>query len=481
MNTKSNIISLKQALFPLIILIILLAYNVYLYGDSAMNGSNQFILIVGASIATIIGIKNGILFKSMLEAISSNIKSITGAILILLFVGALSGTWLISGIIPSMIFYGLKIINPTIFLPSCVVICAIISISTGSSWTTSATVGIALIGIGKAIGIPIGMVAGAVISGAYFGDKLSPLSDTTNLAPAVSGSDLFSHIKYLTITTVPTIIITLIVLSILNLFIISSGSTNHEIMLNTISRTFNITPLLFIVPLIVLIMIFKKTPPLIALFIGTILGGVFTVFFQPSIINTISETSKLTYETAYRVIIDAITVETNIDSGDKILNELFKSGGMLGMLNTIWLVICAMVFGGVMESIGALKKISVALLKLGKSTFSIFASTVGSCLAINLTASDQYLSIVIPGKMFSKAYRDRNLAPENLSRTLEDSGTVTSVLIPWNTCGAFQSGILGVGVLDYFIYAIFNWLSPFTTLIVAALNIKIKKLTKSGN
>tara|TARA_B100000965_G_C19580864_1_gene753443 strand:- start:414 stop:1859 length:1446 start_codon:yes stop_codon:yes gene_type:complete len=480
-NTKSNIISLKQALFPLIILIILLAYNVYLYGDSAMNGSNQFILIVGASIATIIGIKNGILFKSMLEAISSNIKSITGAILILLFVGALSGTWLISGIIPSMIFYGLKIINPTIFLPSCVVICAIISISTGSSWTTSATVGIALIGIGKAIGIPIGMVAGAVISGAYFGDKLSPLSDTTNLAPAVSGSDLFSHIKYLTITTVPTIVITLIILSILNLFIISSGSTNHEIMLNTISRTFNITPLLFIVPLIVLIMIFKKTPPLIALFIGTILGGVFTVFFQPSIINTISETSKLTYETAYRVIIDAITVETNIDSGDETLNELFKSGGMLGMLNTIWLVICAMVFGGVMESIGALKKISVALLKLGKSTFSIFASTVGSCLAINLTASDQYLSIVIPGKMFSKAYRDRNLAPENLSRTLEDSGTVTSVLIPWNTCGAFQSGILGVGVLDYFIYAIFNWLSPFTTLIVAALNIKIKKLTKSGN
>ena len=221
MSINSRTISLKQSLIPLIVLIILLAYNVTLYGDSAMGGSNQFILLIGASVATIVGIKNGVLFKSMLESISSNIKSITGAILILLFVGALSGTWLISGIIPSMIFYGLKILHPSIFLPSCVIICAIISISTGSSWTTSATVGIALVGIGKAIGIPVGMVAGAVISGAYFGDKLSPLSDTTNLAPAVSGTDLFTHIKYLIITTVPTIIITLIVLSILNLFIIS--------------------------------------------------------------------------------------------------------------------------------------------------------------------------------------------------------------------------------------------------------------------
>ena len=478
MSTSSKTISLKQSLIPLLVLIILLAYNVTLYGDSAMGGSNQFILLIGASVATIVGVKNGVLFKSMLESISSNIKSITGAILILLFVGALSGTWLISGIIPSMIFYGLKILHPSIFLPSCVIICAIISISTGSSWTTSATVGIALIGIGKAIGIPVGMVAGAVISGAYFGDKLSPLSDTTNLAPAVSGTDLFTHIKYLTITTVPTIIITLIVLSILNLFIVSTGPTENDQMLKTISKTFNITPLLFIVPIIVLIMIFKKTPPLIALFVGTVLGGIFTVIFQSSIINSISQTSDLTYQSAYRVIIDAITVETSIDSGDENLNELFQSGGMKGMLDTIWLVICAMVFGGVMEAIGALKQISISLLNLGKSTFSIFASTVGSCLAINLTASDQYLSIVIPGKMFSKAFKDRDLAPENLSRTLEDSGTVTSVLIPWNTCGAFQSSILGVGVFDYFIYAIFNWLSPFTTLVVAALNIKIKKLTK---
>jgi len=441
-----------------------------------MNGSNQFILLLGAAIAVLLGLKKGVLFKSMINDVSSNLKSITGAILILLFVGALSGTWLISGIIPSMIYYGLQVLHPSVFLPSCLIICAVISVSTGSSWTTSATVGIALIGIGRAIEIPVGMVAGAVISGAYFGDKLSPLSDTTNLAPAVSGSDLFTHIKYLTITTVPTIIITLIVLSIINFFLTSTGPTDHQSLLDTINNTFYISPFLFMVPLIVIFMIFKKTPPLIALFIGTVLGGIFAVIFQSSIINHISGNLELTFGSAYQAVLNAITIETSIDSGDPLLNDLFKSGGMKGMLNTIWLVICAMVFGGVMESIGALKKISSSLLELGKSTFSTFASTVGSCLAINLTASDQYLSIVIPGKMFSKAYEDKGLAPENLSRTLEDSGTVTSALIPWNTCGAYQSGILGVSVADYFIYAIFNWLSPFMTLLIAAFNIKIKKL-----
>ena len=477
MKNKENSISLRESLIPVVILISLLGYNVYVYGDEAMSGSNQFILLIGAAIASIVGLQKGILFKSMIDAVSSNIKSITGAILILLFVGALSGTWLLSGIIPSMIYYGLQILHPSIFLPSCLIICAIISISTGSSWTTSATVGIALIGIGRAIEIPEGMVAGAVISGAYFGDKLSPLSDTTNLAPAVSGSDLFTHIKYLTITTVPTIIITLIILSIINFFIISTGPTDHQSLLNTINNTFTISPILFIVPLIVIFMIFKKTPPLIALFIGTVLGGLFAVIFQSSIINGLSGDSELTFKGAYMAVINSMTVSTFIDSGDPVLNKLFSSGGMKGMLNTIWLVICAMVFGGIMESIGALKKISSSLLELGKSTFSIFASTVASCLAINLTASDQYLSIVIPGKMFSKAYKDKDLAPENLSRTLEDSGTVTSVLIPWNTCGAYQSSILGVSVADYFIYAIFNWLSPFMTLLVAAFNIKIKKLS----
>ena len=465
-------------MIPLLCLILLLSYNVFVFGDSAMDGSNQFILLLGASVGIFIGIRSGISFKKMINYVSSNLKSITGAILILLLVGSLSGTWLISGIIPSMIYYGLQVLNPNVFLPSCLVICAVISLSTGSSWTTSATVGIALIGIGKALGIPSGMVAGAVISGAYFGDKLSPLSDTTNLAPAVSNIDLFTHIRYLTITTIPTILVALIILSILNLFTEVNGSSENESMLNSIKDTFYISPFLFIVPIVVVFMIFKKTPPLIALFIGTVLGAVFALFFQ---IDTISQISggNNNISDVYKVILNSITVETEIESGNKILNELFSSGGMKGMLNTIWLVICAMVFGGIMEAIGALKRISNFLLNIGKSTFSLFASTVGSCLTINLSASDQYLSIVIPGKMFSKAYEDKGLAPENLSRTLEDSGTVTSVLIPWNTCGAYQSGILGVGVLEYFVYAIFNWLSPFTTLFIAAINFKIKQLNKS--
>ena len=465
-------------MIPLLCLILLLSYNVFVFGDSAMDGSNQFILLLGASVGIFIGIRSGISFKKMINYVSSNLKSITGAILILLLVGSLSGTWLISGIIPSMIYYGLQVLNPNVFLPSCLVICAVISLSTGSSWTTSATVGIALIGIGKALGIPSGMVAGAVISGAYFGDKLSPLSDTTNLAPAVSNTDLFTHIRYLTITTIPTILVALIILSILNLFTEVNGSSENESMLNSIKDTFYISPFLFIVPIVVVFMIFKKTPPLIALFIGTVLGAVFALFFQIDTIGQISGGNN-NISDVYKVILNSITVETEIESGNKILNELFSSGGMKGMLNTIWLVICAMVFGGIMEAIGALKRISNFLLNIGKSTFSLFASTVGSCLTINLSASDQYLSIVIPGKMFSKAYEDKGLAPENLSRTLEDSGTVTSVLIPWNTCGAYQSGILGVGVLEYFVYAIFNWLSPFTTLFIAAINFKIKQLNKS--
>ena len=475
-NQKKINLSLNESLFPIVLLIIFLTFNVYVYGDDAMGGSNQFILLLGAAAGIGLGIFKGFKFSNMMNQVAENLKSVTGAIVILLFVGALSGTWLISGIIPSMIYYGLNILHPSIFLPACLIICAIISIATGSSWTTSATVGIALIGISKAIGIPVEMSAGAIISGAYFGDKLSPLSDTTNLAPAISGSDLFTHIKYLTITTIPTITISLIIFVILNYYMVSSGPTDNTALLEAINQTFNITPLIFIVPFIVIILIIKKTPPIIALFTGTILGAIFALIFQQDILTQLSNSSSLTFEDAYSAIINSITIDTNIESGNSELNDLFKSGGMLGMMNTIWLVISAMVFGGVMESIGALKTITTSLLNLGKSTFSLFASTAGSCLAINLTTSDQYLAIVIPGKMFEKAFKEKNLAPENLSRTLEDTGTVTSVLIPWNSCGAYQSGVLGVSVLDYFFYAIFNWLSFFMTLIVAGLNYKIKKL-----
>ncbi|MDB2491482.1 Na+/H+ antiporter NhaC [Flavobacteriaceae bacterium] len=473
---KKKELSLGIALLPIVILVLLLSYNVLVYGDDALGGSNQFILLLGAAVAGIVGFYYKIGYQKMIDKVAENLQSVTGALLILLFVGALAGTWLISGIIPAMIYYGLQILHPSIFLPACIIICAIISLATGSSWTTSATVGIALIGIGKVLGIPVGMVAGAVISGAYFGDKLSPLSDTTNLAPAMAGGELFSHIKYMTLTTIPSIIITLVVFFILSLTQSTSGAADTETLMLAIEEKFTITPWLFIVPGTVILLIIKKSPPLIALLIGTLLGGLFAVVFQSKILLEINESSILSFEVAYRAIMNSITISTEINTSNTLLNDLFTSGGMEGMLGTIWLIICAMVFGGIMDAIGALERVSNALLNWAQTTFQLFASTVASCLAINLTASDQYLAIVIPGKMFAKAYKDRKLAPENLSRTLEDSGTVTSVLIPWNTCGAYQSGVLGVDVGDYFVYAIFNWLSPFMTLLFAAFNIKIKAL-----
>ena len=471
-------LNIYEALLPVLVLIAMLAYNVFVYGDDALSGSNQFILLLGGAVAAIVGFLNKVTYKRMIEEIANNIKSTTGALLILLFVGALAGTWLISGVIPTMIFYGLKILNPTIFLPATVVICAVISIATGSSWTTSATVGIALIGIGGALGIPLGMVAGAVLSGAYFGDKMSPLSDTTNLAPAMAGTDLFTHIRYMAYTTVPTIIVTLIVFIILGFTFDTNGTADTEVILSSIQESFHISAWLFLVPASVILLIIRKTQPLIALLIGTLLGGVFAIIFQPDVVMKVAGAEQLDFKAGYQGIMNAITVNTAIETSNPELNDLFSSGGMYGMLGTIWLIICAMVFGGVMDAIGALATISNALLKMAHTVFGLFASTVATCLALNVTASDQYLALVVPGKMFKKAYEDRNLAPENLSRTLEDSGTVTSVLVPWNTCGAYQSGVLGVSVYDYFIYAIFNWLSPFMTLIFAGFRIKIKELNK---
>jgi Na+:H+ antiporter, NhaC family len=479
MDTKINSnkeLNIWEALIPVFALIVMLGYNVYIFGDSALGGSNQFILLLGAAVAAIVGFFNKVSFQKMMDEVAENVRSTNGAILILLMVGALAGTWLVSGIIPSMIYYGLQILSPAIFLPATLIICAVISIATGSSWTTSATVGIALIGIGGALGFPVGMVAGAVISGAYFGDKLSPMSDTTNLAPAMAGTDLFTHIKYMSLTTTPTFIVSLILFIILGLSIETTGIADSSALLADIEKSFNISPWLFLVPVTVIGLIIKKTEPLIALLIGTLLAAVFAIIFQPEIILMLSGGKTLNFANAYKGVLNAITTKSIVPTDNTTLADLFTSGGMEKMLGTIWLIICAMVFGGVMDAIGALARISQALLSLAKSTFGLFASTVGSCLALNITASDQYLAIVVPGKMFAKAYKDKGLAPENLSRTLEDSGTVTSVLIPWNTCGAYQSGTLGVDTFDYLPYAFFNILSPIMTLIFAAFNIKIKQL-----
>ena len=479
MDTKihrNKELSIGEALIPVAALVAMLGFNVYVYGDEALSGSNQFVLLLGAAVAAIVGFFNKVTYHKMMEEVAENIKSTVGAILILLMVGALAGTWLISGIIPSMIYYGLQILSPAIFLPATVIICSIISIATGSSWTTSATVGIALIGVGGALGFDLGMVAGAVISGAYFGDKLSPMSDTTNLAPAMAGTDLFTHIRYMTLTTIPTYVITLILFIVLGLSVDIKGDVNIAALLTDIEASFTISPWLFVVPVIVIGLIIKKTEPLIALLIGTLLAGIFAIVFQPHIINQIAGVEHMTLQSAYKGVMDAITGKIQIPTENKTLADLFTSGGMQKMLGTIWLILCAMVFGGIMDAIGALARISHTLLKLAHTTFGLFASTVGSCLALNITASDQYLAIVVPGKMFAKAYKEKGLAPENLSRTLEDAGTVTSVLIPWNTCGAYQSGTLGVSTLDYLPYAFFNILSPFMTLIFAAFNIKIRQL-----
>ena len=473
--TENKELGIWEALIPLLILIALLATNVIVFGDDALSGSNQFVLLLGAAAAAIIGYFNNVSYTRMIDEVAENFKSTTGAILILLMVGALAGTWLISGIIPAMIYYGLKILNPAIFLPATVIICSIISVATGSSWTTSATVGIALVGIGKALGIPMGMTAGAVISGAYFGDKMSPLSDTTNLASAMAGAELFDHIKYMMLTTIPSILITIVIFAVISLTQETSGVAETGVMLGAIEETFNVSLRIFLVPSVVIFLIVKKTKPLVALLVGTLLGGLFALIFQPDIVAKITGAESLTWKSGYMGVMNAITQKVEVPTQNEALNDLFSSKGMSGMLNTIWLIMCAMVFGGIMEAIGALSRISKALLSMAKSVFGLFVATVASALSLNVTASDQYLSIVVTGKMFDNAYKEKGLAPENLSRTIEDSGTVTSVLIPWNTCGAYQSGVLGVSVADYFIYAIFNYVSPFMTLIFAMFGIKIKQ------
>ncbi|MDC1432578.1 Na+/H+ antiporter NhaC [Polaribacter sp.] len=465
-------ISLSESLVPVVILMCLLAYNIFVEEGEWFGGySNQYILLIGGFVTALVGFKNKVSLKTMVAEVWENWKSVFVPIMILFLVGALAGSWLVSGIIPAMVYYGLQVLSPAIFLPASVIIAAIISIATGSSWTTSATVGIALVGIGSALGIPTGMIAGAVISGAYFGDKMSPLSDTTNLAPAMAGTDLFTHIKYMAYTTVPTIIVTLIVFSILSTTIDTTGSADISNLLASINNTFHISPWLFLVPGAVIAMILMKTKPLIALGTGVVLAAVFAFVFQGDVLSNLSGSN-------FKSIITAVWTDVEVKTDNEKLTELFSSGGILGMLWTILLIICAMVFGGIMDAIGALAKITKSLLSVATSVFGLFGSTVLSCFGLNAIASDQYLAIVIPGKMFKKAYEDKGLAPENLSRTLEDSGTVTSVLIPWNTCGAYQSGVLGVGVGEYFIYAMFNYLSPITTLLFAAFSIKIRKLVK---
>ena len=465
------------ALLPIIFLIALLSFNVYLYGDDSLGGANQLALLLSAAFATIMGLKSGTSWKSILKGVSNSIASTTPAIIILLLIGSLAGTWLISGIVPTMIYYGLQILNPKIFLVAAAIICAIVSLASGSSWSTIATVGIALLGIGNALDISNGLTAGAIISGAYFGDKMSPLSDTTNLAAAMAGTDLFTHIRYMMYTTIPSFVISLLIFLFIGLSMDNTqNSDDITNLLMAIESSFNISPWLFLVPVIVLLLIMKKVPALPALFAGTLLGGIFAIIFQPHLIIELSGIDSNFFQASYVSIINAMGSETSINTSNEMINDLLSSGGMYGMLNTIWLIICAMCFGGVMEASGALKKISQSIIQYAESTGSVIATTACTCLFFNVTASDQYLSIVVPGRMYADTFKDKGLAPENLSRTLEDSGTVTSVLVPWNTCGATQSAVLGVATMTYLPFCFFNIISPLMTILYGYLGFKIKKI-----
>lgn len=465
------------ALVPIVVLVALLVVNVKIYEDNATFGPNQIALLVASAVAAIIGLRMKYSWDELQNGIVKSIKSALPALILLLLIGALAGTWMISGVVPTMVYYGLKILNPTIFLVAACIISAIVALATGSSWSTVATVGVALLAIGTALQIPSGMVAGAIISGAYFGDKMSPLSDTTNLAPAMAGTDLFTHIRYMAWTTVPSIILTLIIFTVMGFFIDTkeSGKNVNDI-LQLLDNRFVISPALFIVPAIVILLIVKKVSAIPALFIGAIAGGVAAVIAQPGIITQVSGVTDNYSLASYKAVTDAMFGKVSILEEGHDMYKLLKTKGMDGMMNTIWLIVCAMTFGGIMEACGLLQKITRTVVQFVKSTGSLIATTAGTCIFFNATASDQYLAIVVPGRMFAETYGERGLKPENLSRTLEDSGTVTSVLFPWNTCGAAQSSVLGVATGTYAFYCFFNIISPLMTIAFGYLNIRIAKI-----
>lgn len=466
-----------DALTPIFVLALLLFSAVFYFGDNASSGPNQIALLASMGIAIIIGLKNGFSWHSIEQSIVKGISLSLGAILILLSVGALIGTWLLSGTVPTMIYYGLQILDPTWFYAASCIICGVVAMSIGSSWTTAATIGVALLGISQGLGLSPEITAGAVISGAYFGDKISPLSETTNLAPAVAGSELFAHIRYMLWTTVPSIITAIILFVILGLNEATVVSDNSIFELNNqLESQFNLT-LLNLVPLVVLLFLaIKKVPAFPAVCIGAITGAIWAVFFQQELILQLAlEGSSVTtanITVIWTAFFDGVTIETS----NAELNNLLSGGGMSSMLNTIWLIICAMSFGAVLEHLGMLRKFVSVILSTAKSTGGLITSTVATCISTNIITADQYMAIVMPGRMYKEEYERRKLAPVVLSRTLEDAGTITSPLIPWNTCGAYMYSVLLVNPLDYIFYCFFNLINPILAIIYGYLGFKIKKL-----
>jgi NhaC family Na+:H+ antiporter len=459
-------------------LIVALVFNVQLYGDRSLEGSNQLILLASAGIAALLAPKNR---KNLIwQGIQTTISDSTKAILILLMVGALAGAWMVSGIIPTLIVFGLKILSPKTFLVAAAVLSALVSLATGSSWSTAATIGIALMGIGQSLGIPAGWIAGAVVSGAYFGDKMSPVSDTTNIAATMAGAELTDHIRHMIWTSGPAILIALLVFGIKGLSANEVGDLSQVAQITELlNAKFTISPWLMLVPLASIALIVLKVDALAAMGIGTLAGVLAANWVQPQIIAEIAGHNGAS--AWYEGSMQALYGSSQISIDHPVLSELLKGKGMSGMLGTVWLILCALTFGGIMDAAGFLSTLTQALLRFARGTAGLIGATLASCGILNLTASDQYLAIVVPGRMFKKAYEDQGLKPENLSRALEDSGTVTSALVPWNTCGAYQSSVLGVATGDYFMYAIFNWTSPLISMLLALTGWKITKISSDAS
>lgn len=474
--------SMLDAIIPLVSLVIMLTASVAYFSDNSSFGPNQIALLLAMGIAIIIGLKNGYEWAGIEKSIIKGISISLGALLILLTVGALIGTWLLSGTVPTMIYYGLQIIDPSWFYAACCIVCGIVAMSIGSSWTTAATVGVAFIGISNGFEMSTAVTAGAVISGAYFGDKLSPLSETTNLAPAVAGSELFDHIRYMLWTTIPSISIALVLFLVIGFNHSSVNIENTDsiqTLTSTLEATYDISVVNLIPLLILLILAYKKMPAFPAVAIGAIVGAIWSGVFQQELILTMAK-EGMSNTTAYITVIwtaffDGIVVNT----GNQEIDKLLSRGGMSSMLNTIWLVMCALSFGAVLEHLGMLAKFVETILKAAKSVGSLITSTVLTCVGTNLITADQYMAIVMPGRMFKEEYQRRGLHPTVLSRTLEDSGTITSPLIPWNTCGAFMFGALALTSYDYIFYCFFNLINPIIAIAYAYTGFKIKKLTSN--
>ncbi|SNU03124.1 transporter, NhaC family [Prevotellaceae bacterium MN60] len=465
-----------MSFIPFLVLIGLITCCIAVFGNATLDGASQVSLMVASAVSVLIGhFSKRLEWENLEKEVSDKIASCTPAIIILLLIGAIGGTWMVAGIVPTMIYYGIQIIQPEVFLVSSSILCALVSLMIGSSWTTVATIGVALMGIGKAHGFDDGWIAGSIITGAYFGDKLSPLSDTTVLASSVSGTPLFTHIRYMLFTTVPTFCISLTVFLIAGLTMNVSGHGNVTEFLEGLQHTFVISPWLLLVPVLTGVMIARRWPSMVVLFLAILLAVVVALLVQPDLVHKISGEAERGLLVSYKGMMRVCYGSTDIDTGNKVLNELVHTNGMSGMMPTIWLIICAQTFGGALTATGQLQDLMRLVLRFVKGTASLVASTVGTSLFCNIATADQYLSIMLASSMFKDTYRQKGYEPRLLSRTCEDSATVTSVLIPWNTCGLTQSTVLGVATLTYLPYCFFNILSPVTSIIVAATGWKIRR------